>query len=333
MTSDATTLRLLAGSGRSGTTWLLDVLCEANDLHPVFEPLHPQGWSRAASLTRRYAGLPAYPPRPEENLDALPAFVDAVLAGRYPRTWIDYRVRPDRLRPTAGSFSDLSSIKRFVAHWRKLWRHRRRYRRQPGLPSLVKLIRGNLLLPALGARPHTHWALVIRHPAAVVESQIRLKGDWDAARIAARYEVDERLEARMGKPWRHWATRMRTEAEMFTLIWCLENLLPLEDLAESTERFVFYEHLAQQDDASWRGLLNALGLDNRPGDALLQRPSQQSSVTLGQRVVSTPLERLSKQDAAGIQRVLELFDVSFYDIGSLTPKPEALTASKPWRTT
>jgi len=34
-------MKLIAGSGRSGTTWVLDALADANDLRPVFEPLHP----------------------------------------------------------------------------------------------------------------------------------------------------------------------------------------------------------------------------------------------------------------------------------------------------
>jgi hypothetical protein len=33
--------RVVAGYGRSGTTWVQDVLAISNELRPVFEPLHP----------------------------------------------------------------------------------------------------------------------------------------------------------------------------------------------------------------------------------------------------------------------------------------------------
>ena len=44
-------MRLIAGSGRSGTTWVQDALAAANDLRPVFEPLHPA----VSEIGARYA--------------------------------------------------------------------------------------------------------------------------------------------------------------------------------------------------------------------------------------------------------------------------------------
>ena len=45
---------VIAGSGRSGTTWILDVLAEANNLRPVFEPLNPYGVNEARDFGNRY---------------------------------------------------------------------------------------------------------------------------------------------------------------------------------------------------------------------------------------------------------------------------------------
>jgi hypothetical protein len=55
-TQDATSdpIRIIAGSGRSGTTWVLDALAEANALRPVFEPLHPLAIPQARPFAYRY---------------------------------------------------------------------------------------------------------------------------------------------------------------------------------------------------------------------------------------------------------------------------------------
>ena len=45
---------IIAGSGRSGTTWILDVIAESNNLRTVFEPLQPYGVPEAQSYGYRY---------------------------------------------------------------------------------------------------------------------------------------------------------------------------------------------------------------------------------------------------------------------------------------
>lgn len=340
--SASRSLRVLAGSGRSGTTWLQDALCVANDLHPVFEPFHPQGWSRAGALGRRYAapqaetntlGQPSDGSRTGIDLHELEAIWQALLDGSYPSTWIDYRVRPTRLRPTGNDFSSLSSFKRWVGHWRKLVRHRPLYARSPGRSILAKTIRANLLLPVIASRPNTHWALVLRHPAAVIESQLRLKGVWSASRIAAHYASDQALERRLGRSWKSWTGRMRSEAELFTLIWCLENLLPLEDVPQAADHVLFYESLAAHEPSAWDRLLECLGLTHLPTRSVLEKPSQQSTEVLGKSRASkgSALERLDDADRAGIQRVLDMFGVSFYHTDTLSPAPERLGLNRSWR--
>ncbi len=325
-------LRILAGSGRSGTTWLLDVLCEANNLHPIFEPLHPEGWKRASQFSRRYAH-DSNADMQSLNLNALEKFWQQLLTNDYPPTWIDYRVRPDRLVPGVSDISSLTSFKRFVAHWRRWLKHRSVYSRSGNAASLVKVIRANLLLPVLARREHTHWTLVLRHPAAVVESQLRLRGDWAAHRIANRYSNDEALARRLGCSWSDWVKQMNSDAELFTLIWCLENLLPLEDIAGAHKRVLFYERLANYDSDEWSRLLEGLGLEHMPGAAALKFPSQQSTQVMGKSAslqTASVLDRLKPEDRDGIQRVLDLFEVTFYHTVSLEPVVDQLLNSRPW---
>ena len=77
-------MKLIAGSGRSGTTWVLDSLAKANGLRPVFEPLHPH----VSEVGNRYAhrALRASDPCPD-----LEQFFSEVVAGRALPLWTQYR--------------------------------------------------------------------------------------------------------------------------------------------------------------------------------------------------------------------------------------------------
>ena len=46
--------RVVAGFGRSGTTWIQDVLARTNSLRAVFEPLHPIAIPGAAQYAHTY---------------------------------------------------------------------------------------------------------------------------------------------------------------------------------------------------------------------------------------------------------------------------------------
>ena len=328
-------LRILAGSGRSGTTWLLDVLCEANALHPIFEPLHPEGWGAVHKLSRRYASADE---AIQHHLDFRPPELEnlwgSLREGNYPSTWIDHRIRPDKLRPRMSDFTSVAGMKRLILIWDKFRRHRSLYRRPTQADFLIKVIRANLLLPLLANRPDVEWVLVMRHPAAVVESQLRIGGDdWNAKIIAAYYFGDKALEARLGCDWGHWVNKMRSDAELLTLVWCLENTLPLEDIDQAENRLVFYEKLASHDAMEWEKLLGCLALKHLPEGAALRRPSQQSSEAMRKDVGSrkkSALDRLKPADRDGIQRVLDLVGVKFYHTDSLMPEPDNIMANRPW---
>src|SRR5262245_32752648 len=67
-------IRIIAGSGRSGTTWVQDVLADANALRPIFEPLHPLAVPQADPFAYRYL-------RPAVEQAAAAAFLTRVFEG------------------------------------------------------------------------------------------------------------------------------------------------------------------------------------------------------------------------------------------------------------
>ncbi|MFV0632478.1 hypothetical protein [Demequina sp.] len=87
---------LLSGSGRSGTTWLLEAYSRAGRLRPVFEPIRPD-------LDARFAGLRPgrYVPVDAPRLPAQEAMTD-VLTGRYRHPWSDQEATLNPLRRYRG---------------------------------------------------------------------------------------------------------------------------------------------------------------------------------------------------------------------------------------
>ena len=88
----AQTPLIIAGLGRSGTTWILDSLAEANGLATLFEPLHPNAVPHAKFFSNRYVRDDSYEPE-------LSKFMDKVFSGDLRSVWAKYRVRPDSLLP------------------------------------------------------------------------------------------------------------------------------------------------------------------------------------------------------------------------------------------
>ncbi|MFK8031695.1 MAG: hypothetical protein AB8G18_15770 [Gammaproteobacteria bacterium] len=320
MSDSPRALRILAGSGRSGTTWLQDVLCVANDLRAIFEPLEPHGWERAKAFSRKYANANTVWPE-------LEAFWGDVNLGQAPGIWSDYRVRPDRLVPRPSSFSSLTAFKQYLAHWLALKNNSRKFREQKKFSnSIIKVIRANLMLSWLADQPHSKIAFVIRHPAAVVESQLRLGNDWNAKRIAAFYNNDIRLNERLGIDWAVLCSKTQNDAELFTLIWCLENVLPLQECG-THERvaFICFEHLATGDHNAWERLLSAFDLNVMPDARLIAKPSQQASANMDQaeskaQYLASSLGRLSDENRTSIQTILDRVGVEFYNTTSMEPQ-------------
>src|SRR5207248_8638707 len=128
----------LAGQGRSGTTWISEVVNHRGELRFIDEPFHP---GRLA-ITRGFR--PRQYIRPDDDD---PAYLDparAIVTGRVRSLWTDrYNRRPFPVRRL---------VKEVRGNLLLPWLHAR----FPGMPMV----------------------LLLRHPCAVVTSQFRLAEDW-----------------------------------------------------------------------------------------------------------------------------------------------------------
>ena len=105
-------LKLIAGSGRSGTTWVLDALAVANKLRPVFEPLNP--WASAIGEKFAHRALAPEDPHP----DLLEYFL-GVCAGKHQRLWTQYRRQPRWLFPPRAKLASVSDVANLMHVWQK----------------------------------------------------------------------------------------------------------------------------------------------------------------------------------------------------------------------
>jgi hypothetical protein len=265
--------RIILGSGRSGTTWILDCLAAANGLVPVFEPLHPA----ESEVGFRYAYRAMAPGEVDDIL--VNHFLNVATAG-VPARWINYRVPKRLLFPYPAYFLKRGFLHRWLRGWRNYVIERVSVRAPTEEKALlIKCIRANLMAGWLTRNAGLKTALIVRHPCAVVESQYRL-GDtaWDPTWMLSRYREDRKFEEITSGRYRKILNSKLTKLQALTLNWVIENQLPVEWSRRDGYAVVCYEDLILRPNSAWRTLCDSLNLEHLPGPNLLSRPSQQSTV-------------------------------------------------------
>ncbi len=264
---------VIAGSGRSGTTWVLDVLATSFNLRPIFEPLNPYAVKEAEAYAGRYVPRGA-------DIPGMDAFFEKIFAGDLYTSWTDLRFHPSSLLPERGNLADMDTYKLMLHRWAHALKQYRTYgpcraREQ----IIVKFIRANLLLGWLSARFDAKILFLCRHPGAVAESKLRLGGDsWDPETMLGTYRRDNRIGDLRGGRYRDLLERNLTPTQALTLHWCIENQTPLEEATENGYLVVHYEDLVDNGDPIWDRIASYFGLTIERWDhKLLCRPSQQAS--------------------------------------------------------
>ena len=320
MSIDTIATPIIVGSGRSGTTWVQDVLAQANGYATVFEPLHPEAVPAMAAYAGQYL-------RAEDQCGELESYLKLVLSGRVRNKWITYRLRPDRLAFHMNLLSDPRAFYEWLMRWRKLARHYVRYRRDLGKPVLAKFIRANLMVPWLASHFNVRIAAVVRHPGAVVESKLRLGGDdWEPGTVIERYQSQEHLMADLSGANEGVFCERLTPAGEQALIWCIENKLLMEKAADWNVVLVFYEDLLEASDGNvWESIVKGLGLKNVPDIVSRRSASQQASLLTAEKGYESGhrggwRSRLSNNQIDEIQRVLDAFKITQYTMNSVLPR-------------
>lgn len=322
---------VIAGSGRSGTTWVLDALAEAADLKTVFEPLHAD----VGKCSRKYANRYLHADQEDKELMG---FMKTVLSGGQRSIWTDYRVLADRLKP---SLINLYSPRQLVALYRmykKLRRNYLRYRKTRYEGVAVKFIRANLLLEWVQAHFDVDVLCIVRHPCAVIESKMRLdaaakeaglrKGasDWDPVILMRRYLEDEGLREKFIAPY---LGEIHVEdysiTELHAIIWSIENRQWLSSDRPAGFTVASYEKLVASDKNEWRRIIEGMGMnDSVLGRLQLGKPSEQASLDYCNYQSNASrsgrwMTRMDNSAKEAISRILEAFKISAYTVDNPSP--------------
>jgi Sulfotransferase family len=310
--------RIVAGYGRSGTTWIQDVLARSNLLRAVFEPLHPRFVAGANEFAHRYLS--------EEYREAeLYRFLHRFLCDNYHSLWVDYRLIKRDLLPRQGDLTSWRGCRKFLWHYLEFKRNFSRFRKQRRHPHrIVKLIRANLMLPWLQANFDARIVFIIRHPAAVVLSQMTAPRSWNPYGCIERYRADSGLLDVLDSQTRRLLSQKIDSLEAYTLCWCIENSVALEQAQRHGIPIVYYEHLLQRGLPEWQRILSALELQQMPEKQLILQPSQQA---WGRKATDSTLllkhaswmEKIDSSAADRIQRVLDTTGMEAYNVHNSLP--------------
>jgi hypothetical protein len=221
----------LAGSGRGGTTWVMELLNFDNRYRLVFEPLNKYFVPLARPFSERQYLRPG---------DCNPVFLEAmrtIVTGRLRNGWTD-RLNRQRLA-------------------------RKR---------LIKEIRSNLLLHWLHSHfPEIPIILLLRHPCAVVNSQLRV--NWHHYDLSV-FLSQEALMIDFLAPYKSMLENATTRLEIHLLFWCIDTLVPLRQFKPGQIHLAFYENFCIQPRREIHRMFSYL---KRPASerlfATLEKPS------------------------------------------------------------
>jgi hypothetical protein len=277
---------LLAGSGRSGTTWLADALCRLPGVQQIFEPMHPRfnpdvrriiGWDKAKE-TRSDAFNPTYlsddPERPEWSVA-----IERALTGR-----------------TRNYFTDSARTSFFPDRF------------------LVKDIWINLMLGYIAKRFSPKIIYILRHPCAVVDSRLGVKWSVNVQDILSQSELVEDYLL-------DFVSDIESETDILgahAVWWAVENFVALQQLKQFPHFVVYYEDMIIHPERVLKSLLSWLGYETFPSVIyyMLNEPSRTSNHTPGDHGNSKRLaswkSNISQAEQSKILEWAERFELNMY---------------------
>jgi hypothetical protein len=261
---------VVAGTGRSGTTWLGDIICSQLSCRVMFEPFHSR-------YVKEFEGFHYFQyMRPEDDNERLHAYCRKVLSGRIRHRWIDREV--DVFRPQF---------------------------------RIVKEIRMNLFLKWFSLRfPEVPIVFVIRHPCAVVLS--RMQRGWDADSDLASFLAQDALVEDYLADKMDVIERAQTAEQKHALVWCVSNMVPLQQFADSELALFRYERMIARPEDEVPRLFNSIGQEYAPAVfRALGRPSRStpagSAVMRGRQITSQWKNALGVRQIDSILAIVEAF--------------------------
>lgn len=236
-------MKIILGFGRSGTTWLADVVSKLLGKLILFEPLHPSVTERSEQLSYR---------RLTSHVDTmwLTQYLEAVLGKRHMKPWLMRNHVPVTIDKIDPDFLDY------------LWR-------ECDIGGF-KEIRMNFQIPWLVQQKVGSILFVIRDPRAVVASILNRPNFWEFGwprtfELCVSQILDDPAFAR--HPVQRHADFMRSAQEDFeriAIMWALAHAVALDDCKKYGIPLIRYEDLYRDPFNTVKQIVKACNLDPRP---------------------------------------------------------------------
>ncbi|NOX62835.1 MAG: sulfotransferase [Chloroflexi bacterium] len=229
---------IILSFGRSGSTWISDILSKTLGGLILFEPLHPETCSFAAEIC--YAD--ATDPRQSEQLGQL---LDRILAKQDHNRWL--------LRNHL--FSPLEAVSPTFVE--TVWRE----------CEVIgfKEIRANFLIDWFLDHLDAQIVYIVRHPCAVIASLRRRINFWNEFGFERHWQF---FRQRVLENPRYRSTlaaydavvaRARSQTEREAIMWAASHKLAAQTLARRGLPIFYYEHFYETPFQATRRLLRYLG--------------------------------------------------------------------------
>ncbi|MBT8123606.1 MAG: sulfotransferase [Gammaproteobacteria bacterium] len=275
----------LSGSGRSGTTWLAELLVSSGEIRYMFEPLHP-----AKHLKYLKASDLGFIGRNGEPNALAISYIDDVLRGNCRGLWMDKYNR---------------------AHFPKT--------------RLIKEVRANLFLSWIASQyPGLKLVHMIRNPFLVAASQLKgyqRYGSWSPS--LSDIKKDDWIAQRL--PTDLSDSLAESESYSFYgkifIRWLVENYIVLADLSKHDGKVAVYENLRKNSAEILPLIYNYLGLDwNNDKLNTIEVPSAMSreneTFAKGDGYISAIKQKLSTSEQKKLDALLVSAGFGFY-LGSV----------------
>lgn len=234
---------VILGFGRSGTTWLADIISRLLGKLVLFEPLHPSVTDRSKELSYRRVIA-------REDSLWLQQHILSVLERRHRKPWLMRNHVPVRIEDINPAFLDC------------LW--------QECTVVGFKEIRLNLLIPWLVQQDFGSIVFVIRDPRAVVASILNRPNFWEFGwpgtyDLFVSNVLDEPALAHHPVQ-RHadFARSARLDVERIAILWALSHAIAIADCEKYGIPIIRYEDLYREPFQTVRQVMRACHLDPKP---------------------------------------------------------------------
>jgi hypothetical protein len=278
---------LLAGSGRSGTTWLTDLLSTIAGIQQIFEPLHPSFARELLLYNGSTDRISSHYIRPQEFQPFWHNFLERVLTGKVRHYMSDYIKN--------SYFPDF---------------------------FLIKEIRANLMVGYILDHFNPIAIYVIRHPCAVVHSRLKVGWHADVRDIL----VQEKLVEDYLRPWLKEIKSETDLLGAHAVWWAVENLVATDQLKGRPHHFMFYEKAVLEPEKTASKLFSWIGSQPEFLGKITKKnifsPSRPSRTANKGLTYNSPFDRLSywkrslpEESQKKVVYWARELGVSFYDSG------------------